>query len=351
MRFALDEAAEALRDATAGVLRGYTLRGDATGPWGKLAGGTWDKLADVGVLGTLVPEELGGLGLDENALVPVLEEIGYSGLPGPAAETIAVAAPLLAEAGLWTPDGGLVAVRAGDGDLIPYGEQVPRLVLDDRVFERDQLVLEECPAVDPLRPLARLTAIQGAGAGLGGSRAGLGGSGAAAWERGVLGTAALLCGLSRRMLDMTVEYVKRREQYGVPVGSFQAIKHALADALVAVEFARPAVLAAAWAQSQASGSQASGSQAPESIAQLTRSSGANHVIDPRGAATSVAKVLASDAARLVARTAIQCHGAMGYTTEYDLHLFAKRAWALAPSWGGADWHRARIAEHLGVSDD
>jgi alkylation response protein AidB-like acyl-CoA dehydrogenase len=307
VRFALDEAAEALRDATADVLRGYTPGGDASG--------TWDKLAGVGVLGTLVPEERGGLGLDENALVPVLEAIGYSGLPGPAAETIAVAAPLLAAAGLWTADGGLVAVRAGDGDLIPYGEQAPRLVLDYRVFERDQLVLEACPAVDPLRPLARLTRIQGAGVMLTGDPE-------ASWRRGVLGTAALLCGLSRRMLDMTVEYVKRREQYGVPVGSFQAIKHALADALVAVEFARPAVLAAAWAQA---------TDAEDAAAQ-----------------TSAAKVLASDAARVVARTAIQCHGAMGYTTDYDLHLFAKRVWALAPSWGGPDWHRARIASQLGV---
>jgi alkylation response protein AidB-like acyl-CoA dehydrogenase len=325
VRFALDEAAEALRDATADVLRGWTPALDP--------GPTWDKLAGVGVLGTLVPEEHGGLGLDENALVPVLEEIGYSGLPGPAAETIAVAAPLL------LPDlSGLVAVRAGDGDLVPYGMEVPRLVMDSMVYEQDQLVLEECPAVDPLRPLARVVRTRGPGVPVDGLEAG--------WQRGVLGTAALLCGLSRRMLDMTVEYVKGREQYGVPVGSFQAVKHALADALVAVEFARPAVLAAAWAQSQA---RARASDPPWPIAQSTRSSEVNYAIDPERE-TSAAKILASDAARLVARTAIQCHGAMGYTTEYDLHLFAKRVWALAPSWGDADWHRARIAQSLGVSD-
>jgi alkylation response protein AidB-like acyl-CoA dehydrogenase len=304
LRFALDEAAAALRDATADVLRGYTPGGDAAG--------TWDKLAGVGVLDTLVPEDQGGLGLDENALVPVLEQIGYSGLPGPAAETIAFAAPLLAEAGL---GGGLVAVRAGDGDLIPYGMEAPRLVMDSMVYKQGELVLEEVPAVDPLRPLARVLRVRGPGVRLDGNQA-------ASWQRGVLGTAALLCGLSRRMLDMTVEYVKRREQYGVPVGSFQAVKHALADAHVAVEFARPAVLAAGWDLSQAG-------ESP---------------VDPVG----VAKILASDAARLVARTAIQCHGAMGYTTEYDLHLFAKRVWALAPSWGDADWHRARVATHLGV---
>jgi Acyl-CoA dehydrogenase, C-terminal domain len=94
--------------------------------------------------------------------------------------------------------------------------------------------------------------------------------------------------------------------------------------LVAVEFARPAVLAAAWAQAAG---------APDAAAQV-----------------SAAKVLASDAARLVARTALQCHGAIGYTTEYDLHLYAKRAWALIPAWGSPDWHRARLATYLGVSD-
>jgi alkylation response protein AidB-like acyl-CoA dehydrogenase len=311
MRFGPDEAAHVLREATADVLRGYQLGTDPAP--------TWDKLADVGVLGTLVPEEHGGLGLDENALVPVLEEIGYSGLPGPAAETIAVAAPLLRETQ------GLVAVRAGDGELIPYGLEAPRTFIDMVIYQRDELTLAACPAVDPLRPLARVTGELPAGARVDGDAD-------ATWQRGVLGTAALLCGLARRMLDMTVEYVKRREQYGVPVGSFQAVKHALANAHVAVEFARPAVLAAAWAQSmQAQSIQAEAEHEPGADSQ-----------------TSAAKILASDAARLAARTAIQCHGAMGYTTEYDLHLFAKRAWALAPSWGGADWHRARIAGFLGV---
>jgi alkylation response protein AidB-like acyl-CoA dehydrogenase len=145
-----------------------------------------------------------------------------------------------------------------------------------------------------------------------------------AWQSGVLGTAALLVGVSSRMLEMTVAYVKQREQYGVPVGSFQAIKHALASAYLAVEFARPMVLAAGWA----------------------RATGA----EDASAQTSAAKVLASDAARLVARTSIQCHGAMGYTTEHDLHLFTKRVWALAPSWGSAAWHRAQLATALGLGE-
>jgi hypothetical protein len=145
---------------------------------------------------------------------------------------------------------------------------------------------------------------------------------AAAYLRGVVGTAALLVGLSRRMLDLTVGYVRQREQFGVPIGSFQAVKHALASALLSLRFARPAVLAAGWALAS----------------------------ETADAATyaSAAKALASETALLVARTALQCHGAIGYTTEYDLHLFAKRAWATAPTWGSAEEHRRRIGTQLGL---
>src|SRR5690606_9739705 len=118
-----------------------------------------------------------------------------------------------------------------------------------------------------------------------------------AWHRGALGTAAQLVGLARRMLETTVEYVKNRQQFGVPVGSFQAVKHHLANALLQVEFAEPAVARAGF-----------------SLA----------TDDPdRDRDVALAKALASEAATTVARIAIQCHGAIAYTTEYDLHLFAK----------------------------
>jgi alkylation response protein AidB-like acyl-CoA dehydrogenase len=289
------------------------------------------------VIGTLVPTERGGLGLDVSSLVPLLEEVGRSGLPVPAAETIAVAAPLLAGdlvagdllgddllAGVLAGD-TLVAVQLGDSDLVPFGQHAALIVLREgdtlRLYERDTVTLRPCTTIDGSRGLARLASRPAGGGTLLTSDPA---AAEAAWQRGVLGTSALLVGLARRMLDLTVDYVKHREQYGVPVGSFQAIKHALANALVAVEFARPMVLAAGWAQ-------------------------AAHAVDA-GAQTSAAKVLAADAARLVARTAIQCHGAIGYTTEYDLHLYAKRVWALAPSWGDSAWHRARLATSLGVSD-
>jgi len=333
MRFALDETAIALRDAAAGLLAAETspavIRAGWPGGAQELVTAAWLKLAGLGVMGTLVPEDRAGLGLDENSLVPLLEELGRSGLPGPAAETIAVAAPLLEGGHLAAVLAGetMVAAQLGDGDLVPYGTSAALVMLRApdglRLYERVDLALEPCVTIDGSRGLARLTSPPAGGAGtlLSSDPAAV----ETAWRRGVLATSALLNGLSLQMLELTVGYVKQREQFGAPIGSFQAIKHALANALVAVEFARPLVLAAAW--HQAAGSAEAGLNA------------------------SAAKVAASDAARLVARTAIQCHGAIGYTTEYDLHLYAKRAWALIPSWGSQGWHRARLAAFLGVSGD
>ncbi|MEZ5144112.1 MAG: acyl-CoA dehydrogenase [Acidimicrobiales bacterium] len=138
----------------------------------------------------------------------------------------------------------------------------------------------------------------------------------AAFDRGALGTAAQLIGLADRMLETTVEYVKQREQFGVPIGSFQAIKHHLADALLRLEFARPVVYSAAWSMQEG--------------------------LDTHSREVSMAKCLASTAATTVARTALQCHGAIGYTVEYDLHLWMKRVWGLAASWGDAAYHRNRV---------
>jgi alkylation response protein AidB-like acyl-CoA dehydrogenase len=139
-------------------------------------------------------------------------------------------------------------------------------------------------------------------------------------DRGSLAASAELLGLAQRMLDMTVDYVKMREQFGKPIGSFQAVKHHLADALGAIELARPIVYRAAW-----------------SMATSAHDS-ATHV--------SMAKAFASDAALLVAKKALQCHGAIGYSYEHDLHLWMKRAWALAAAWGDAASHRARVGSAL-----
>jgi alkylation response protein AidB-like acyl-CoA dehydrogenase len=333
MRFAVDDEAAALRDAANAVLAARATTAVIRSAW--TAGddaevrGVWRGLADSGLAGALVPEAAGGLGLDENALAPVLSRLGYSGLPVPAVETAAVAAPLLAAAGHPAlPDvlSGTALVTAHLGAAATAGQPVPFLQMADYVllrgddhalllYGRAEVDVEPVRTVDGSRQLARLRTSPAGGTMLA-AQADL------AWHRGVLGTAAMLVGVAERMLSMTVDYVAGRRQFGVPVGSFQAVKHRLADAHVAVEFARPAVLAAGWA-----------------LAARTADAAEQ---------TSVAKVLASDAATAMARAALQCHGAIGYTTEYDLHLFAKRAWALAPSWGSASWHRRRLAEAMSL---
>jgi alkylation response protein AidB-like acyl-CoA dehydrogenase len=135
--------------------------------------------------------------------------------------------------------------------------------------------------------------------------------------RGTLGYSAQLVGLARRMLAMTVGYVSERKQFGAPIGSFQAIKHHLADVRIAVEFAAPLAYRAAYSLAEGD---------PDAMLHC-----------------SMAKAQCADAAELAARAALQCHGAMGYSYEYDLHLFMKRAWALSRTWGDASWHRDRVA--------
>jgi len=282
-------------------------------------------LGDMGVLGLLVPEAQGGLGFDELFLVVALEELGYVAAPGPLGETIALAAPLLAE----TPGQealldevlkgtALVAYDEGEGH-VAYAQ-----VSDAFILMRDGelgLALRGEVAVTPLATVdlsRRAGEVEVNVAPVALSQDGL----SRARERATLAAAAELVGLSSRMLDMTKSYVLTREQFGVPIGSFQAVKHALANALIAIEFARPAVWRAA----------------------VSMSSGdvdaSWHV--------SMAKSLATDAARQVAKTSIQCHGAMGYTVEYDLHHFAKRAWARCEDWGDSDFHVSRIADWLEI---
>ena len=135
-------------------------------------------------------------------------------------------------------------------------------------------------------------------------------------EPPALAAAAQLLGLGHRMLVLTVEYVKERRQFGVPVGSFQAVKHQLADCLKELAFARPAVWRAAYTL---------------------------HPIQ-----VSMAKAMASDAALFTARRALQCHGAIGYTVEYELQRYLKQTWVLARAFGDAAHHRERIAEELEI---
>jgi alkylation response protein AidB-like acyl-CoA dehydrogenase len=286
----------------------------AAGEAAPLDRGVWDRLVAMGVAAILVPADRGGLGLDERSLVLVLEEAGRAALPHPLVDTAAVAAPLLgADAGLVATDlGGPHVSCAGDADAL--------------LLQRDGALWLADPATVGLSPVATVDPARR------GSTVAPGDAGslvtddpaavAAAFDRGAWGTAAVLLGLGARMVELTVAYVAERHQFGVPVGSFQAVKHQLADAHKDVAFARPAVHRAA--HSLATGAPTAGRD------------------------VSMAKAMASDAAWRAGRAALQCHGAIGYTVEHDLHLYLKRTWALAKAWGDAGWHRDRVAAAIGI---
>lgn len=316
MKFSFDDDQLAFRDAVRDLLgkecQPETVRRAWEGE--ALDRGVWEQLAEMGVLGILVEETAGGMGLDERWLVLLLEEAGYAGLPHPIVETAAVAMSLVADhvspdALVTTDLGGPIVPSAADADYLLLADGMAGLVL----VPGPDVVVEEVEVVDRGRRAGRVAWEPGAAIGVAGDRD-------LAFDRGAWGTAAFLVGLGQRMLDMTVAYVAEREQFGVPVGSFQAVKHHLADALLRLEFARPVVYRAAWSVARAT---------PE-----------------RARDVSMAKAFASEAATIAARTALQVHGAIGYTEESDLHLWLKRAWALAAAWGNAGEHRARVGSAL-----
>jgi hypothetical protein len=247
----------------------------------------------------------------------VLEEAGRAALPGPAAEQAMVVVPALVEAGRHDD-----AARAAAGDLVVAvgfggtamwldGAGLALLERDGTLYAVDPAAVAATPrpSVDRSRRSSEVTWTDG--------EALPGADAALAFDRGALAAAAQLVGLGAAMLDLTVAYAKERRQFGAPIGSFQAVKHHLADALIGLEHARPAVLRAAHSVA---------TRRPE-----------------RTRDVSMAKVLADRAASGAGRAALQCHGAIGYSFEHDLHLWLKRTWALAASWGDAALHRERVA--------
>ncbi|WNG87023.1 acyl-CoA dehydrogenase [Mycobacterium sp. ITM-2016-00317] len=283
---------------------------------GNLAPGrkVWAQLADLGVTALMVPEKFDGIDAHPVDLVVALERLGRWNVPGPVAESIAVAPVLLAddERSGALASGELIATVAAP-PLVPraVGADTAGLVLlagDGTVC--DATAAGEHESVDPSRKLFEVNAS-------GEARAA---DVARAFEFGALATSALLVGAAQAMLDASVEYAKQRSQFGTVIGTYQAIKHKLADVLIAVELARPLVYGAAL--SLADGS----------------------VDTARD--VSAAKVAAADAALLAARSSLQTHGAIGFTQEHDLSLLLLRVQALRPAWGDPTWHRRRVLEEL-----
>ena len=319
MDFELDDDQLALRTAARDLLADRARPRDADGFDAEL----WKAMVEQGWLGVEVPEASGGLGLGTVEAAVLLEELGRHVAPVPYLQTV-LALGALARAGRddWVE-------RLLSGDAIgcvawDVGAPVIAAPLADVavVVDGDRLVLVELgegrrparqPAMDLTRPLGWLAA------GALGGVAEVGGRDAveALLDRGAVGHAAEMLGGAQRVLDMSVEYAKDREQFGRPIGSFQAVKHRCADMLVDIEGMRSALWWAAWCV------------------------GAGHT--DASVAASTAKVWCSDAGMRVMASGLQVHGGIGFTWEHDLHLYLKRMQLDAVSFGDAVFHRERLA--------
>lgn len=318
MRFALDaqqrDFAASIDSALAAADVAGAVRAWATGdtvPGRKV----WAQLADLGVTALAVPERFDGLEAHPVDLVVALERLGRWCVPGPVVESVAVAPILLSD------DGRSAALAAGELiATVALPPQVPRAVdadtaglvlLTDLNGQVSDASTGDChQSVDPSRRLFDVAA----------SGAGRNADVARAFEFGALGTAAQLVGAGQALLDAAVDYAKQRAQFGRVIGSYQAIKHKLADVHIAVELARPLVYGAALSLAVRS---------PDMARDV-----------------SAAKAAAADAALLAARSALQTHGAIGFTAEHDLSLWLLRVQALRPAWGDPAAHRRRVLEAL-----
>lgn len=330
MRFAFTEDQLAFAEAVRDLLANECTPDVVRAAWDSADGRTpalWGHLAEMGVVGMLAPETAGGMGLSDIDLVRILAEGGNAGLAEPLADVAAVAVPALRDHGASDAAAELLAAIAAGNATVGVGLAADGSVLhaegaDALLMEADNglhlvptasVELRPVHTVDGARRLSRVVWQPSADTLL--ADAVLAAS--EVRDRAAVATAAELCGLADRMLAMTVDYVGERKQFGVPIGSFQAVKHHLANAMLALEFAKPLVWRAAYSRSMG---------------------------DPQASLhASMAKAQASDAAEAVGAAALQCHGAIGYTVECDLHLFLKRSWALARRGGDAASHRRKVA--------
>ncbi len=294
----------------------------------------WQKLVALGLTVLLVPEKQNGLGLSEMDFVLLAEECCRVAMPGSLLETALVAVPLFATLADNNTQCAeiLAAVMNGEQRLAINHHLAPWVEDADLadwllVQDGDQVLLFDKPAfaytalnsLDPSRRLFQVE-VKTASATL----LCAGEQGADLWRsvvnRGALGTAAQLLGLAQTLVEQSVAYTRDRQQFGKPIGSFQAVKHLLANCAVKTEFARTPLYRSAYTVSK--------------------------VPVRADIAVSHAHMAASEAALLAAKQAIQVHGAMGYTWECDLHIYMKRAWALDKVWGDRGFHQQRIHQWL-----
>jgi alkylation response protein AidB-like acyl-CoA dehydrogenase len=331
----------------------------------------WARLAEMGWTGLGIPEEYGGVGtfLD---LVVVLEEAGRALLPGPFFSTMGLAVPALLEAageahkkevltaiaagdaratvaltepsGRWDAEGvTLVAVQSGDGWrldgvklFVPDAAVADHMIVAARTRSEGEdgvtlFLVSGRPAGMTVKPLKTLDMTRRwyevRFEGVGVPASGVMGAVDQGWaplrralDWGAAGLCAEMVGGAQHVLDTSVEYAKTRQQFGKPIGIYQAVSHKLADMLLETESARSATYYAAWAVD---------ADAPD-----------------RTLAASMAKAYTSDAYRRAAGNGIQVHGGIGFTWEHDMHLYFKRAKASEVTLGDATYHRELVAQAL-----
>jgi len=324
----------------------------------------WSEMAKLGWLGLPFAEEQGGAGLGLVELCLVLEEMGRAAYPGPYFASVVLgglglqlggsaaqkekwlpaiasgqaraSAALLEDALDWDPASTTAtATRSGDGwrlsgvkRFVPWAHVADVVLVPARAPEGLSLFLVDPRAAGvTLAPMVgidlanrwsemRLADAAVRADALVGRPGGAGSVLDALLRRAAVCASAEMLGAARRCLDLSVGYVKVREQFGQLIGSFQAIRHRCAEMLLGVENSHSAVYYAAWALAAGA--------------------------EDAAMAASVCKSYVSEAARQVCGDAIQVHGGIGFTWEYDLHLYFKRAKALEPLYGDAAHHREML---------
>ncbi len=296
------------------------------------------QISAQGLSALSIPEANGGLAMGDIAWSLMSQELGYYAIPDPLANSAYVGAGLICalDDSVTVKDDYLNKICEGQLRLAISHECSP-LVADAELAEvlliqhgdevhlvpRDKIEQIPNPSIDASRRLATInwqvspeTCVASGQAGKNIWRETL--------NRGALSVAGQLLGLAQRMLDLSVEYSLQRKQFGKEIGSFQAVKHQLANVAGKIEIAKPVLYRAACSLEN------------------------NHPLSDIH--VSQARNFCSDAAALAARNGIQVHGAMGYTWEVDLQMYMKRSWALNNTWGDSISHQARVKDYVLNSD-
>lgn len=297
------------------------------------------SMAEQGICAISIPEEYDGLGMGEVMWSLISQEMGYYSIPDSLIDSAFIGAGIIQALPDSLEHKASYLQRIAVGALRvsishPANKFVPDAHLADVVlhFAQDGLYLLKqgefnCtfnPSIDSSRrlytmdfELAKATKVLDAQA----SDA----LAEAAMIRGTLANAGQMLGLAQRMLDLSIDYVNQRKQFGKLIGSFQALKHKLADVVSKIEISKPAFFHASYAL--------------------------EFNLEDAKVSASRAVLLAREAAMLAAKHGIQCHGAMGYTWEVDLQMFMKRCYALQSSWGTNGEHQQIVFDFITQQTD